>query len=76
MASTRSVRHGQIEVGIIEHNGLEYAAYGATVIRRDITAYLKYKCGHYWLTILELVATMLGLPFRGRREVLEWLVSP
>ena len=31
MASTRSVRQGQIEVGIIEHNGHEFAAYGATV---------------------------------------------
>ena len=49
MDSTRSVRHGQIEVGIIEHNGHEFAAYGATVIRREITAYLKYKCGHVWL---------------------------
>ena len=43
MDSTRSVRHGQTEVGIIEHDGLEFAAYGATVIRREITAYLKYK---------------------------------
>jgi hypothetical protein len=34
MDSTRSVRHGQIEVGIIEHNGFEYAALGATVVRR------------------------------------------
>lgn len=50
MASTRSVRQGQIEIGIIEHDGHEYAAFGATVVGRDITAYLKYKCGHYWLT--------------------------
>ena len=49
MASTRSVRQGQVEIGIIEHNGHEYAAYGATVVRRDITAYLKFKRGHYWL---------------------------
>ena len=50
MASTRSFRQGQIEVGIIEHNGHEFAALGATVIRREITAYLKFKRGHYWLT--------------------------
>ena len=50
MASTPLVSSGQIEVGIIEHNGHEFAAYGATVIRREITAYLKYKRGHYWLT--------------------------
>ena len=50
MASTRSIRQGQIEIGIIEHEGREFAAYGATVIRRDLTGYLKFKRGHYWLT--------------------------
>jgi hypothetical protein len=49
MASTRSIRHGQIEIGIIEHNGTEYAAYGATVVRRDLTGYIKFKRGHFWL---------------------------
>ena len=50
MTSTRSVRQGLIEIGIIEHNGFEYAALGATVVRRDITGYVKFKSGHYWLT--------------------------
>jgi hypothetical protein len=50
MASTRAVRQGQIEIGIIKHEGHEFAAYGATVCGRQITAYLKYKRGHYWLT--------------------------
>ena len=50
MASTRSIRQGQIEIGIIEHNGHEYAALGATVVRRDITGYVKFKRGHFWLT--------------------------
>ena len=50
MASTRSIRQGQIEIGIIEHEGHEYAALGATVVRRDITGYVKFKSGHYWLT--------------------------
>jgi hypothetical protein len=50
MDSTRSVRQGQIEIGIIEHDGHEFAAYGATVCGRHVTAYLKYKCGHFWLT--------------------------
>jgi hypothetical protein len=49
MASTRSVRQGQVEIGIIEHNGHDYAAFGASVCGRDITAYLKFKRGHYWL---------------------------
>ena len=50
MASSRSIRQGQIEIGIIEHNGHEYAALGATVVRRDITGYVKVKRGHFWLT--------------------------
>ena len=50
MDCTRSVRQGQVEIGIIEHDGHEFAAYGATICGRHITAYLKYKCGHYWLT--------------------------
>jgi len=50
MASTRSIRQGQTEIGIIEHEGHEFAAYGATVVRRDITGYVKFKRGHHWLT--------------------------
>ena len=50
MASTRSIRQGQIEIGIIEHNGPEFAALGATVVRRDITGYVKFKRDHFWLT--------------------------
>jgi hypothetical protein len=50
MASTRSIRQGQIEIGIIEHEGQDFAALGATVVRRDITGYLKFKKNHYWLT--------------------------
>ena len=50
MASTRSFQQNQIEVGIIEHDGHEYSALGATVVRRDISGYVKFKCGHYWLT--------------------------
>jgi hypothetical protein len=50
MASTRSIRQGQVEIGVIEHEGREFAAYGATVVRRDITGYLRFKRGHYWLT--------------------------
>ena len=46
MASTRHIRQGQIEIGIIEHEGHEFAAYGATVVRRDITGYIKFKSGH------------------------------
>jgi hypothetical protein len=50
MDSTRSARHGQIEVEIIEHDGHEYAAFGKTIRGREITAYLKYKKNHFWLS--------------------------
>jgi hypothetical protein len=50
MDFTRSVHQGQIEIGIIQHNGTECLALGATVVRRDITAYLKFKKNHFWLT--------------------------
>ena len=50
MASTRSIRQGQIEIGVIEHNGHEFAALGATVVRRDLSGYVKFKRGHFWLT--------------------------
>ena len=50
MASTRSVRFGQVEIEIIEHEGHEFAAYGATVIGRDVTGYVKFKRGRFWLT--------------------------
>jgi hypothetical protein len=41
MSTTRSDRHGQTEVGIVTHEGREFAALGATVHGRDITAYTK-----------------------------------
>ncbi len=65
MASTRSIRQGQIEIGILEHSGLEYAAYGYTLCGREITAYVKYKKGHYWLT------TWSGTILAWRSEIVE-----
>jgi hypothetical protein len=41
MYTTRSERHGQTEVGIVSHQGRQFAALGATVHGRDITAYTK-----------------------------------
>lgn len=38
---TTCVRHGQIEVGIIEHEGREFSALGAIVQGRSITGYTK-----------------------------------
>lgn len=50
MSSTRSIRQNQIEVGVIEHEGREFAAFGASVCGRNITAYLKQHHGRYQLT--------------------------
>lgn len=45
MSTSRSERHGQTEVGIVGHEGREFAALGATIHGRDITAYTKLE-GH------------------------------
>ncbi len=39
MTATRCERHGQVELGIIEHEGREFVALGASVIGSHITAY-------------------------------------
>lgn len=50
MSTSRSEHHGQTEVGIISHKGREFAALGATVHGRDITAYTKLDGGDIVLT--------------------------
>jgi hypothetical protein len=42
---TRCVRQGQIEVGIIEHEGREFSALGATVVSRHVTGYTRQENG-------------------------------
>lgn len=41
MTATRCERQGQIEFGIIEHEGHEFVALGASTIGREITSYTK-----------------------------------
>jgi hypothetical protein len=41
MTTTRCERQGQIEVGIIEHEGRGFAALGASVVGRNVTGYTK-----------------------------------
>ncbi len=48
--TTRCERRGQAEIGIIEHEGREYAALGATVDGRHLTAYTKVRAGRLTLT--------------------------
>ena len=47
---TSCVRHGQIEVGVIEHQGREFSALGATVQGRSITGYTKLVDGEIQLS--------------------------
>ncbi|HLN28590.1 MAG TPA: hypothetical protein VK395_12680 [Gemmataceae bacterium] len=47
---TRCERQGQTEIGIIEHEGREFAALGATVNGRHVTAYTKCRNGRLLLT--------------------------
>jgi len=39
--NTSCIRHGQVEVGIVEHEGHEFSALGATLQGRSITGYTK-----------------------------------
>ena len=46
----QSVRQGQVEIGIVEHEGRGYVALGASVAGRDITAYTRLRHGEISLT--------------------------
>lgn len=47
---THCIRHGQVEVGIVEHQGREFAALGASVVGRSVTGYTRNRCGDIMLT--------------------------
>jgi hypothetical protein len=47
---TYCVRQGQVEVGVIEHEGREFSALGASVSGRNITGYTKLDRGRISLT--------------------------
>jgi hypothetical protein len=42
--------HGQVEIGVIQHEGREYSALGASVSGRNITGYTKLDRGRISLT--------------------------
>ncbi|MHB0959298.1 MAG: hypothetical protein ACYC0X_23495 [Pirellulaceae bacterium] len=48
--NTRCVRQGQVEIGVIEHDGHEFPAFGATVVGHQITAYTRRRNGRISLT--------------------------
>lgn len=47
---TTCVRRGQVEIGIINHNGHEFSALGATTIGRHVTGYTRRVDGDIQLT--------------------------
>lgn len=47
---TTCVRQGQVEIGIINHNGHEFSALGATTIGRHVTGYTRLVDGDIQLT--------------------------
>ena len=63
---THCVRQGQVEVGIIEHEGREFAALGASVVGRSITGYMQLVDGEIHLSTW-CGQTMLGC----RSEIVE-----
>jgi hypothetical protein len=64
---TKCLRQGQIEVGVIEHEGREFSALGATVVDRHVTGYTKLIYGDIILKTW-CGQTMLAC----RSEVVEW----
>ena len=48
--TTRCERRGQLEIGIIDHDGRSYAAFGASVYGHNVTSYTRQQNGHISLT--------------------------
>lgn len=46
---THCIRQGQVEIGIIEHEGKEFSALGATIVGRHVTGYTHLEDGEYSL---------------------------
>lgn len=49
MTTTRCERKGQIEIGLIEHEGRHFAALGASVVGRNLAGYTE--SGRYGITL-------------------------
>ena len=48
--TTRCERRGQVEIGIVDHDGHVYAAFGASVYGHNVTGYTRQRNGHISLT--------------------------
>jgi hypothetical protein len=47
---TRCERRGQVEIGVIDHNGHSFAAFGSSVSSHNLTAYTSKRLGRICLT--------------------------
>jgi hypothetical protein len=57
--TTRCERRGQVEIGIVDHVGRSYAAFGASVQGHNVTGYTRQRNGRISLTRWD-GSTMLG----------------
>jgi hypothetical protein len=56
---TKCERRGQLEIGIVTHNGHVFAAFGSSVSGRNVTGYTRHRNGSISLTRWD-GSTMLG----------------
>lgn len=47
---TFCVRQGQVEIGVVEHEGQQFSAFGASVVGRHVTGYTRLDHGEISLT--------------------------
>jgi hypothetical protein len=47
---TKCEQRGQVEIGIVTHNGQDYAAFGSSVNLRNVTGYTRHRNGYISLT--------------------------
>jgi hypothetical protein len=47
---TRCERRGQLEIGIVTHNGSVFASFGASVSGHNVTGYTRHRNGYISLT--------------------------
>jgi hypothetical protein len=64
---TRCERRGQLEVGIVTHNGHVFAAFGSSVSAHNVTGYTRLRDGQISLTRWD-GSTMLGYRSEVVRE--------
>ena len=72
---TRCERRGQVEIGIVTHDGRTYAAFGSSVNGHNVTGYTRQRNGQITLTRWD-GSTMLACRSQVIREFCGWLPRP